>query len=220
MRIRQSRPAVAAAAVAVVMLTLMMTLLSACGGEGDAGDGQGAAPASSPTGTIATPDTGPAEAPLLSLSGPEGAAELTYSEITELPSFTGWAGIKTQAAKLIGPDEYTGVKLIELAELVGGASSGSTVTVTAADGYAVDLSYEQLQGDGFVTYDAQTGEEAAATQALTPILAYERGGGPLDAERDGRVMIQVAQAKPGQLVDARWAASAVVSIEIAPGTSQ
>lgn len=221
MKIRQSSLFVAAAvAVAVVVLTLMMSVLSACGGDEDATDGQGTAPVSSPTGTIATPDTSPVETPLLSLSGPDGAAELTYSEITELAPFTGWAGMKTQAAKLIGPDEYTGVTLVELAELVGGASPGSTMTVTAADGYAVDLTYEQLQGDGFVTYDAETGEETAATQTLTPMLAYERGGEPLDPERDGRIMVQIAQPDPGQLVDARWAVSSVVSIEIASGASQ
>lgn len=221
MKTRQSSLlATAALAVAIILLTLMTTLLSACGSDEDTADDQGTAPVSTPTGTIATPDTTPAEASLLRLSGPDGAAELTYSEIAELPSFSGWAGMKTQASKLIGPDEYKGVTLAELAELVGGALPGSTVTVTAADGYAVDFTYDQLRGDGFVTYDAETGDEAAATQTLTPMLAYERGGDPLDAERDGRIMIQIAQPERGQLVDARWAVSAVVSIEIAPGTSQ
>lgn len=210
-----SRQPVTSLIAALIALCLMapVALLAGCG---DDGPGGGATPTTSPAASM----TGVAEAVVLSVSGPADAVDLTVAQIEALPSSAGWAGMKTKAGKLVGPDEYTGVTLVDLADVVGGVSRGDTVAVSAADGYRVELTYGQLQGEGFVAYDADSGAEARVTMPLIPMLVYARTGVPLDAQEDGRLQLQIAQPEAGQLVDARWAVRDVVSVDIRPGVSQ
>ena len=82
--------------------------------------------------------------------------------------FNNWKGLGT----------YGGVELRDLADLVGGMAEGDVMTVTASDGYAVNLSYEQVYA----------GVDCLAVQGRI-ILAYEFNGS-LMAEED-RPMIAV-----------------------------
>ena len=76
--------------------------------------------------------------------------------------FNNWKGLGT----------YGGVELRDLADLVGGMAEGDVMTVTASDGYAVNLSYEQVYA----------GTEFLAVQGQI-ILAFEFNGS-LMAEED------------------------------------
>ncbi len=82
--------------------------------------------------------------------------------------FNNWKGLGT----------YGGVELRDLADTVGGMVEGDVMTVTASDGYAVNLSYEQVYA----------GPDCLAVQGRI-ILAYEFNGS-LMAEED-RPMIAV-----------------------------
>ncbi len=76
--------------------------------------------------------------------------------------FNNWKGLGT----------YGGVELRDIADLVGGMEEGDVMTVTASDGYYVNLSYEQVY----------TSAEVLAVQGQV-ILAYEYNGS-LMAEED------------------------------------
>lgn len=153
-------------------------------------------------------------APALTLTGGGETVELSMKDIEALPALTGWAGVKTKSEKLLGPDEYTGVSLSEVAALVGGLDVGAGLVVEASDGYKVEFTESQLRGEGFTVYDPESGAEVAATQPLTPMLAYARAGEPLGDARGGQLVVQISQPEAAQLVDASWAVSDVVAVEV------
>jgi DMSO/TMAO reductase YedYZ molybdopterin-dependent catalytic subunit len=70
-----------------------------------------------------------------------------------------------------GNGTYGGVELRDLADLVGGMAEGDVMTVTASDGYAVNLSYEQVYAS----------TEYLAIQGQI-ILAYEFNGSIMSEE--------------------------------------
>jgi len=99
--------------------------------------------------------------------------------------FNNWKGLGT----------YGGVELRDLADLVGGMAEGDVMTVTASDGYAVNLSYEQVYA----------GTEFLAVQGQI-ILAFEFNGS-LMAEEDWPMIAVLAPDEAFNLAQAllRWA---------------
>lgn len=75
--------------------------------------------------------------------------------------FNNWKGLGT----------YGGVELRDIADLVGGMAEGDVLTVTASDGYCVNLSYEQVYASA----------EYLAVQGQI-ILAYEFNGSLMPEE--------------------------------------
>lgn len=75
--------------------------------------------------------------------------------------FSNWKGLGT----------YGGVELRDIADLVGGMAEGDVLTVTASDGYCVNLSYEQVYASA----------EYLAVQGQI-ILAYEFNGSLMPEE--------------------------------------
>ncbi len=199
---RQTRRGLTSA-LALTLLVCLAIAGAACGGEEAETTSAPAAASPSPQGE-----------PVLTVTGAGSTLELTMADLEALPALDGWAGMKTQTGKVLGPDPYTGVGLADLAAVVAEAGAGATVVVTASDGYSVELTYANLTGEGFTTYDPETGDKIEATQVLTPMLAYARGGAPLDPAKDGLLTLQISQPEAGQVVDARWAVSDVEAIEV------
>ena len=193
---------------AVVALTALAVLgaaiLTGCGSQG----AQGASPSPSATGE-----------PILTLVGDNGSKQLTLAELKAMPSYTGWAGIKTSVGTLVAPEKYTGVKLADLADLVGGITKENGVTILAKDGYGMTLSYDQVFQGRFTTFDPATGEEESPTYPLNVIIAYARDGKALDPEGEGPLRLEVAQDKPAQLVDGHWTVKWVDRVEVKKATS-
>ncbi|MEW5748332.1 MAG: hypothetical protein AB1793_06065 [Candidatus Thermoplasmatota archaeon] len=75
--------------------------------------------------------------------------------------FNNWKGLGT----------YGGVELRDIADLVGGMAEGDVMTVTASDGYCVNLSYEQVYAS----------TEYLAVQGQI-VLAYEFNGSLMSVE--------------------------------------
>ena len=96
--------------------------------------------------------------------GPSDFEEMTKVEME--------GGLLTSAGTIKGPYNYTGVPLSEVLELVGGASENNSIRITAADGYAMVFTWEELNGD-FLTFNPVTGDEMEAEEQLIPVLAYE-----------------------------------------------
>lgn len=96
--------------------------------------------------------------------GPSDFEEMTKVEME--------GGLLTSAGTIKGPYNYTGVPLSEVLGLVGGASENNSIRITAADGYAMVFTWEELNGD-FLTFNPVTGDEIEAEEELIPVLAYE-----------------------------------------------
>ena len=170
------------------VLVGLVVLAAACGGD------SGQAPPS-------PADSGPV---VLTVKGQQGSRTFTMGQLQALPAYEGYAGIKSSTGVITPPSKYRGVPLKSLADLVGGITQANGVTIVAKDGYGMTFSYRQIMENGFTTYDPATGEEEPADGKLTPIIAYENEGEPID-EDDGPLKLAVAEDTPGQVVDGHWA---------------
>jgi hypothetical protein len=92
---------------------------------------------------------------------------LNSSQIATLPSTTGpggWSSI----------NNYTGVSLETLANLVGGLNSGEVLAVVGSDGYTKNFTYAQVVNGNFsgYTYNRTTGNLTSPTEPIVAIIAY------------------------------------------------
>jgi DMSO/TMAO reductase YedYZ molybdopterin-dependent catalytic subunit len=188
---RLARPSAARliAPAGVLLAVGLVALAAACGG----GSVDRASPSPVASGPV-----------VLTVKGADGSKTFTMSQLQALPAHEGYAGIKSSTGTITPPSKYKGVPLAELADLVGGITQANGVTIVAKDGYGMTFSYRQIMENGFTTYDPATGEEEPADGKLTPIIAYENEGEPID-EDDGPLKLAVAEDTPGQVVDGHWA---------------
>lgn len=107
---------------------------------------------------------------------------LNSSSIAKLASHSAYGGLKSSGGQIQSYGNYTGIPLMTLLNLVGGISNGQTVTITAMDGYSMVYTYQQVNGQGYVTYDRVTGSETAATAPLTVVVAYYYNGTALTSD--------------------------------------
>ena len=177
-----------------------------------------AKPTDAPKPTVA-PTTAPAPtaipAPVaLKLEGASGSKSLTLDDLKTLPATEGWAGIKSSTGRISIPEPYKGIAVTELGKLVGGLTAEMGVTLTAKDGYAMTISYDQITKSDFITYDPGTGDEIKIKDPLTVIIAYEKAGKPLPPDSEGPLKLVVVSAKNNQIVDGHWAVKWINQIVI------
>jgi hypothetical protein len=170
-------------------------------------------PTSAPAPTTKAPTVAPAPI-VLKLDGLSSSKSLTLDDVKALPVSQGWAGIKSSTGKITVPEQYKGVSLQALAQVVGGMGPDSGINLTAKDGYAMTISYDQITKSDFITYDPGTGDEIKITEPLTVIIAYERSGKPLDEATEGPLKLVVITAKNNQVVDGHWAVKWVKQIAV------
>jgi hypothetical protein len=120
----------------------------------------------------------------LTVVGIDGSAVFVSSSMLEsLPFIRAPGGYKNKVGTITGPDNYTGVAFNTLANLVGGVNSSEILRVVATDGYNLNFTYSQVNGN-FPTYN-KTGYPTSPTLPITPIVAYYKNdqnitaGGPL-----------------------------------------
>ena len=189
--LRKDRGHVLARAGVLVVVTAaavgLVALAAACG----FGDQASPSPAAS----------GPV---VLTVKGEQGTRTFTMDQLKALPSYEGFAGIKSSTGVITPPSKYRGVPLTALAELVGGITKANGVTIVAKDGYGMTFSYQQVMENGFTTFDPATGEEEPADGDLTVLVAYEHEGVPID-EDDGPLKLAIAQDTQAQVTEGHWA---------------
>ncbi|MCW4015060.1 MAG: molybdopterin-dependent oxidoreductase [Candidatus Bathyarchaeota archaeon] len=139
---------------------------------------------------------------------------LSATDIAGLDSYTAGGGTRSSSGSIKNIGTYTGVPILTLLDLVGGVSTGDTVTVTASDGYASSVTYEQLNGQDIATYGAE-GNPVEANETLTMIVAYHLDGAILSAEDVGNLRIAVVGPE-GVITSGSVWAKFVVEIEIVP----
>ncbi|MCW4006414.1 MAG: hypothetical protein NWF04_07460 [Candidatus Bathyarchaeota archaeon] len=137
---------------------------------------------------------------------------LDENDIAELETYTGPSGYKSSGGMIQAVGTYTGVPVPVLCDLVGGMTSEQTLTVTAADGYSMVYTYEQVQGEGFTTYYATNGSEAEATQPMVMTANYLFNDEPFDEER-GPIRIGVVGPE-GLLTEGHFWTKMTVELKI------
>ena len=148
-------PALAGVALAVGLVAL----LAACAGSlGTQPTGQ-ASPAVSPSGPV-----------VLTLVGEKGEKQFTLNQLEALPAYTGYAGIKSSTGVVTLPAEYTGVRLSDLTNMVGGITKTNGVTLVAKDGYGMTFSYNMIMDHAFTAYDPATGAATDGCQGTGPVV--------------------------------------------------
>lgn len=91
-------------------------------------------------------------------------------DLGELTSVTGQGGFKKSTGAIVGPAEISGPMIMDVLDLIGGISPGDAVEITAADGYMMTFTYDQLQGE-VMSYD--TSGQALQVGGFEAILALE-----------------------------------------------
>ncbi len=187
----------------------LVGVIAACGGSpGTQTTGQ-ASPSVSPSGPV-----------VLTLVGDAGQKQFTMNQLQALPQYTGYAGIKSSTGVITLPAEYTGVRLSDLTDLVGGITKANGVTLVAKDGYGMTFSYNMIMDHAFTAYDPATGVEQTPSKDLTVIAAYAREGKPL-GEDEGPLRLMVGTSKPGgQVVDGHWSVKWVERISVTKASAE
>ena len=164
--------------------------------------------------TPETPDETQSEIPdfEILLTGAEGdSVTLGPSDFEELTKIEMDGGLLTSAGTLKGPYKYTGVPLSEVLALVGEITDENSLRVTAADGYAMVFTWEELHGE-FLTFSAATGDEVEATEGLIPVLSYWEDDEPLP---DGHGPIRlVILGEEGLISEGHFWIKQVAEIEV------
>jgi DMSO/TMAO reductase YedYZ molybdopterin-dependent catalytic subunit len=153
---------------------------------------------------------------VLEVQGLESIRALKLSDLKDLPSVEGWGGTVSSAGVITPPQRLKGVPLESLVDLVGGLGPGMGVSVVAKDGYGMTMSYEQVTGGDFITYDPGTGDENQVEGPLQVIVAYERDGEPISSEDDGPLRLFVISPKNDNIVDGHWTVKWVSQIRLKP----
>ena len=120
---------------------------------------------------------------------------LTLNDIKALPSVTGHGFAVSTVGIKYGPYSCRGVDLRDLAALAGGVQTGDEVWIYAPDGYLWVFDYDQLQGQGFVTFNASLKE--IPSPPLKVILMYEQDGRPLSYDDGGPCRIAIISEQDG-----------------------
>jgi DMSO/TMAO reductase YedYZ molybdopterin-dependent catalytic subunit len=192
-------------ALALIVALAWVLVFTAC---------QSASPTPTATPAVLPTAAQPETTAILEVVGPAGSKTLTLDEIRALPAVTGWAGIKNSVGKITQPTLHKGVALEELFKLVGGAGPEYAIEVTAKDGFATSLSYDEGIKGNLITYDPISGNEIKIGDALQVIVAYERDGQPLPEESDGSLRLAVISPRNNQVTDGHWAVKWVVKIAV------
>lgn len=151
---------------------------------------------------------------LLTLINGDQTETYTLKQLEDIPSVTGTASFMRSTGEIQGEAEFTGVELTDLADDVGGLTTGEAATITASDEYAMTMTYDMIASDAFTTFDASGVEVDSSSRDLKVILAYEIDGEPI-GDSDGPLRLLIV-ADDGDLVstEGHWWVKHVVEIEI------
>jgi hypothetical protein len=151
----------------------------------------------------------------LTLRGLAGEERILHrADLAGLPAIEGYGGMLNTVGRVTPPARYGGVRLADLAAIVGGLGDDAALSITASDDYGVTLSRSQVGGEGVVAFDPASGDpvtlaeplEAALASSLEGRLLAADNGGPL---RSGFLSVEAEQVTEGHL----WVRS-VVRVEV------
>ncbi len=140
---------------------------------------------------------------------------LSMRDLRALPAVNGHGYCVSTTGVRFGPYTCKGVDLRDIADLVGGVGPGQQVWVSAPDGYLWVYDYDQLNGQGFVTFDQDLRE--IPSPPLRIILMYEQNGTPLSYDDGGPARIAIISEQPGVITEGSAWVKWVDLVEIREG---
>jgi DMSO/TMAO reductase YedYZ molybdopterin-dependent catalytic subunit len=116
--------------------------------------------------------------------------EITYEQITKMPSQEAKGGYLTSAGIVYGPYEVKGVLLQDLCDLAGGITSNNYVSISAPDGYSMTFGYDQIYNGDFLTWDSETLHEVPHERQMI-LLTYKWDGNPISNNDGGPLRLVI-----------------------------
>ncbi len=120
---------------------------------------------------------------------------LSMQDLQKMPPVTGHGYCVSTTGIRFGPYICKGVDLREIAALAGGMNQGDRIWVSAPDGYLWVFDSDQVEGNGFVTFNEDLKE--IPSPSLRVILMYEQDGRPLTYDEGGPARIAIISEEPG-----------------------
>ncbi len=204
----------------IAVLMLIAAVMTAC-----AGAPNNVEPNTAETPTEAEPTATPVptvepteeEAPVvLTVVGLEDTVSLTMADLQAMDVVEGYSGTISSTGTIVPPQYFKGVRMTDLADLVGGLTEDVGINIVAKDGYGITMSYDQITNGNFIVYNPGTGEEMDYDAELTPIVAFERDGAPIPDEEDGPLRAFVISEENDQIIDGHWSVKWTNTLEIRP----
>jgi len=132
------------------------------------------------------------------------------AQLKAMPANSGWGGWKNKVGNITGPSLWKGVSVRALTSLVGG---GSSVTLTASDGYAPTLSAGQLNGS-VAMFDPTTGEAITSISgSLHVIVAYSEDGGAISSDQ-GPLRLAFVSSEKDQVTEGSSWVKLVIALKV------
>jgi DMSO/TMAO reductase YedYZ molybdopterin-dependent catalytic subunit len=143
---------------------------------------------------------GPADNPgwNLTLAG-DTVRTLSLDDVRDLPPRTGYGYAVSTVGIRYGPYVCTGVPLRDLVSRVGDMGTRDQVWISAPDGYLWVFDRDQLDGNGFVTFNENLKE--IPSPPLTILLMYEQDGRPLTYDDGGPLRVAIVSDAPGVVTE-------------------
>ena len=162
------------------------------------------------TTTVKATTTTVKAAVILKVIGPSGTKELSMAQLKAMSAISGYGGWKNKLGNVTGPMPWKGVSVHALMDLVGG---GSSVTVSASDGYEATLSAGEL-GGGVPMYDPATGDTVTSISgSLHVIIAYSQNGSAISSS-DGPLRLAFVSSAKDQVTDGSSWVKLVTTIKV------
>jgi DMSO/TMAO reductase YedYZ molybdopterin-dependent catalytic subunit len=134
----------------------------------------------------------------LTLSG-NTTRVLDYKDIRAMTPATGHGFAVSTVGIRYGPYVCTGVPLRDLVSLVSEPGPRDQVWISAPDGYLWVFDRDQLDGDGFVTFNESLRE--IPSPPLTILLVYEFDGKPLTYDDGGPLRVAIVSGEQGVVTE-------------------
>lgn len=133
----------------------------------------------------------------------------TLEDLMGMESFTGSGGFIKRSGTVVGPNNYTGVRISTLLNGVSHLPQSFTLEATASDGYTVNYTYDEIKGHVMV-YNESGGETGIGN--LTMIVAYKENGVLLNESTGGP--LRVAFVDDGAISSSSLWIRSVVALSI------
>jgi DMSO/TMAO reductase YedYZ molybdopterin-dependent catalytic subunit len=139
-------------------------------------------------------------------------SEYTLDQIRKFPATTGNGFAVSTVGIKYGPFTCKGVLLTDLLEPAGGIAPGDQVWISAPDGYLWVFDYDQVQGNGFITFNEDLKE--IPSPPLKLLLMYEQDGKQLSYDDGGPLRVAIVSDEKGVVTEGSAWIKWVDTIEI------
>ena len=136
----------------------------------------------------------------------------SLDQIRAFPSTTGHGFAVSTVGIKYGPYICKGVLLTDLLKPSGGIAPGDQVWISAPDGYLWVFDYDQVQGNGFITFNESLKE--ITSPPLRILLMYDQDGKPLSYNDGGPLRVAIISDEKGVVTEGSAWVKWVDKIEI------